>query len=46
MRFEVLTVVKLSMLVFWDVTPCGLVGRHQRFALKIEVVCFSETSST
>jgi hypothetical protein len=31
MRFEVLTEVKLSMLVFWVVTPCGLVGRYQRF---------------
>jgi hypothetical protein len=31
MRFEVLTAVKMSMLVFWVVTPCGLVGRFQRF---------------
>jgi hypothetical protein len=23
--------VKMSMLVFWCVTPCGLLGRHQRF---------------
>jgi hypothetical protein len=30
MRFEVLTVVKMSM-VFWVVTPCGLVGRYQCF---------------
>jgi hypothetical protein len=27
MRFEVLSAVKLSMLVFWVVTLCGLVGR-------------------
>jgi hypothetical protein len=27
-EIEVL-VVKMAMLVFWDVTPCGLVGRHQ-----------------
>jgi hypothetical protein len=31
MRFDVLTAVKMSMLVFWVVTPCGLVGRYQRF---------------
>jgi hypothetical protein len=30
-RFEVLTAVKMSMLFFWVVTPCGLVGRYQRF---------------
>jgi hypothetical protein len=32
-RFEVLTTVKM-MMIFWDVTPCGLVDRYQ---------CFSET---
>jgi hypothetical protein len=31
MRSVVLTAVKMSMLVFWVVTPCGLVGRYQRF---------------
>jgi hypothetical protein len=36
-RFEVLTVVKMSMLVFWIVMLCGLE------ALKMERVCFSET---
>jgi hypothetical protein len=30
MRFEVLTAVKTSMLVFWVVLLCGLVGRDQR----------------
>jgi hypothetical protein len=30
-RFEVLMAVKMSMLVFWIVTPCELVGRDQRF---------------
>jgi hypothetical protein len=25
-RFEVLTVVKMLMVVFWVVIPCGLVG--------------------
>jgi hypothetical protein len=30
MRFEVLTAVKMAML-FWVVTPCGLVDRHQIF---------------
>jgi hypothetical protein len=49
-RFEVLTAVKMSMLVFWVVTPCGLVRRYQRFGetyclqlLYMETVCFSET---
>jgi hypothetical protein len=30
-RFEVTTAVKMSMLIFWVVTPCGLVGRYQSF---------------
>jgi hypothetical protein len=30
-RFEVLTAVKTPMLFFWIVTPCGLLGRYQRF---------------
>jgi hypothetical protein len=34
MRFEVLRAVKISMLVFWVVMPCGLVGRYQRFGGK------------
>jgi hypothetical protein len=25
-RFEILSAVKISMLAFWIVTPCGLVG--------------------
>jgi hypothetical protein len=29
--FEVLTAAKMSMLVFWVVTPFGLVGRYQSF---------------
>jgi hypothetical protein len=29
-KFEVLKAVRLSMLVFWVVTPCGLVGRYKR----------------
>jgi hypothetical protein len=29
MKFEVLTAVKMSMLVFWVVMPCGLVGRYK-----------------
>jgi hypothetical protein len=28
--FEFLTAVKMSMLVCWAVTPCGLVRRYQR----------------
>jgi hypothetical protein len=31
MRFEVLKAVKISILVFWVVTPYGLAGRYQRF---------------
>jgi hypothetical protein len=27
-EIEILTVVKMSMLVFWVVTPCGLTGRY------------------
>jgi hypothetical protein len=30
-RFEVFAVVKMSVLVSWVVTLCGLVGRYQRF---------------
>jgi hypothetical protein len=51
MRFEVLTGVKMSVLVFWVVTPCGLASTYQRFggtkcintALKMEAICSSET---
>jgi hypothetical protein len=46
MRYEVVTVVRMTMLFFWIETPCRLVGRYQRFgeiALKMETVCFSET---
>jgi hypothetical protein len=31
MKFEVLTVAKLSMLVFWVVKQYGLVGKYRRF---------------
>jgi len=27
------------MLVFWIATPCGLVGRYQRFRRKYTLVC-------
>jgi hypothetical protein len=30
-RYEVLTAVKLKMLIFWVVTPCVRVGRYRRF---------------
>jgi hypothetical protein len=47
MRFDVLTEESMSMFLFWVVTPCGLVGRHQRFGwiygLKIDAVSSSET---
>jgi hypothetical protein len=29
--FNLLITVKTPELVFWVVTPCGLVGRYQRF---------------
>jgi hypothetical protein len=29
-RFEVLTAVKMLIVVFWVVTPCSLVGGYQR----------------
>jgi hypothetical protein len=31
MTFEVLTAVKMSMVVFRVATQCGLIGRYQRF---------------
>jgi hypothetical protein len=37
MRCDVLTAVKTSMLVFCVVTPCGLIGRYQRFG---DTYCF------
>jgi hypothetical protein len=52
MRFEVLTVVKMSILDFWVVTTHGLVVRSQRFGgdilppslgLKIKAVFSSES---
>jgi hypothetical protein len=30
-RYKVLTAVNMSMLLFWVVTPYGLVGRYQCF---------------
>jgi hypothetical protein len=30
-RSEVLTVVQMSLLVFWVITPCGLVGKSRHF---------------
>jgi hypothetical protein len=30
-KCEVLMAVKMSMLVFWVVTPCELAGRYQHF---------------
>jgi hypothetical protein len=31
MRFEILTAVKMSMMVFWVVTTYGLTGAYQCF---------------
>jgi hypothetical protein len=46
--FGVLTAVKMTMLFFWVVTPCRLVGRNHCLedTLKMETVCLSETLST
>jgi hypothetical protein len=30
-RFQVLKAVKMTMLFFWIVRPCTLVGKYQRF---------------
>jgi hypothetical protein len=30
-RFEILAAVKISIVVFWVVTPCGLIGGYQHF---------------
>jgi hypothetical protein len=44
LRFEVLTAVKMSMLVFWVVTLCGLVGRYQRFGEQTASIFRAEAS--
>jgi hypothetical protein len=31
MKFEVLTMVKMSMVVFWVVMMCGLIDEYHRF---------------
>jgi hypothetical protein len=36
MRFEVLATLKVSIFVFWVVTPCGLIGIYQGFG---EIYC-------
>jgi hypothetical protein len=33
-NFEIITMVKMTMLFFWVLTPCRLVGRYQRFRKK------------
>jgi hypothetical protein len=44
MKYDVLTAVKMSMLVFWAATPCRCLHLQGRdLALKMEVVYFSET---
>jgi hypothetical protein len=37
LRFEVLTAMKMSVLVFCVVTPCGLVGRYQHSGLTLKM---------
>lgn len=36
LRFEVLAELKMSMLVFWVVVNCELLGRYRRFRLSPE----------
>jgi hypothetical protein len=43
MRFEVLTAVKVSMLVLWLVTSCGIVSYIYMNVFKMAVMCSSET---
>lgn len=43
-RPEVLTAVKMSMLIFWVVPPCGLVsGQKRSSTLKTETINYFET---
>jgi hypothetical protein len=35
MRSKVLAVVSVKMMVFWNMSLCGLVGKYQRFAAPI-----------
>jgi hypothetical protein len=30
-KFEVLMAVRMTVLFFWVVTPCGLINRYRRF---------------
>jgi hypothetical protein len=48
--FEILTAVKIPMMVFWAMMPCGPVGGYQRFGgtyclhlQKVEKMCSSQT---
>jgi hypothetical protein len=41
-RFEVFTIVKIQVEVFWVVTPCNVVVGCQRFTLKMEAASSSE----
>ena len=36
-KFEVLPVVKIRIMVFWDVTPCSLVDRSKCFGRKLSL---------
>jgi hypothetical protein len=44
-RLEVLTAVKMSMLFFWVVTPCGLVGRYSMFLRNFGIYLQAHTAS-
>jgi hypothetical protein len=41
-RFEVPTAAKMSVLFFWVVTPCGLVGRYQCFRERLVFIFILE----
>jgi hypothetical protein len=46
LTFEVLTMMKISIVVFWVVTQCGLVDVYQCLTLKMEAIRSSETLLT
>lgn len=44
MTSEALLAAKMSLLVFWEVTPCRRAGRYLRFSPEDEATVYSETS--
>jgi hypothetical protein len=37
LSIEVLTTMKIKVMRFWNVMPCRLVGKYQRFSLKSKI---------